>query len=95
MRTIKQEFNGPKRDDLNHISFKQLKRNGMIVLYERSDGEYEIVKLLIKPARTFTIQGRTVETPEREHYPTGEEWNGRHTRSFQKALQIFNEFLTH
>lgn len=69
MRPLSTEFT------YDGFDYRLVKRQGDVAIFSQSSGKlvisYEVVIIRVKPAKTFP-GGRVV--PEREAYPTNEEW---------------------
>ena len=75
----------------NHSVYKQVKREDHKAMYVSEDGNYEIFKVIVKPAIVIFDN----ELPEREHYPGNEDF-GKFawcTRDRKRAEEIYNGII--
>lgn len=88
MKQIETEFKG--KGEVSGINFKQVKRSGPWVIYERSDGYYEVIKLREQKESFKTIKGIEIHFEHKEVYPNGERWDGSCLGSLDRAKEIFD-----
>jgi len=91
IKQLPKQFQG--RGEVRGIHFSQLRREGSVCLYKRSDGYYEIVKLRIQKASSRIINGVKIEFQEKEIYPSGDSWNGKCVKSKNYALELYENML--
>lgn len=72
MREIEKRFTG--RGEVKGVEFFLLKREGLESLWKRSDGFYEVVRLVERKAATAIFDGVEVNFEAKETYPQGESW---------------------
>jgi hypothetical protein len=89
MLLLQIEFRG--KGEVSGVIFTQLKREGDICLYKRSDGYYEVIRARKQKEKTAIIDGNKVIFEEKEIYPTGESWGKFEwcTSNYGKALEYF------
>jgi hypothetical protein len=79
--------------EVKGIIFTQLFRFEDLCLYERSDKEWEVIKVRPQKAKTQVIAGVTVNYAEKENYPRGESWGQFEycCNSLERAIERFNQ----
>lgn len=95
MQTLPEQFSG--RGSQSCYEFNQILREGRIALYKKQ-GEgvyYEVIIIRVQPRRETEVEGLKVVFEEKEVYPHDELFGlyGRTTRSFSRALKIYNELI--
>lgn len=91
IKPIPKQFKG--KGEVRGIHFSQLRREGLVCLYKRSDGYYEIVKLRTQKSSIRIINGVKIEFQEKEIYPSGDSWNGKCVKSKDYALELYENML--
>jgi hypothetical protein len=89
MKLIPKEFEG--RGEVKGITFKEVKRDGLLRIYERSDGYYEVIRINIQKETNCVIKGTKVHFEGGESYPSANNWDGSCVSNLEKATQIFND----
>ena len=77
--------------EVKGIDFELVKRKGNVVIYERSDGYFEVTTVRQQQAATRVINGKTIHYEEKEIYPHGENWNGKCVSTLDRANYYFNK----
>jgi len=89
MKQINKEFEG--KGEVKGITFTQIKRKGLVCIYKRSDGYYEVIKLKHQKENTVTIAGQRVHFEEKEVYSTGDSWDGKCVKLLETAEKHFKQ----
>jgi len=83
------------KGEVKGITFTLIKRNGLDAMYKRSDGYFEVIKIIEQKAKTRILGGKEITTPDKEVYPRGEWWGikgrGKCVGTIDVATKIFNE----
>ena len=90
MEKLEKRFLG--KGEVSGIEFEELAGDdckGLIRLYGRSDGYYEVVEIKESKGGLSVIGGVEVEFKAKEVYPRGESWSGKCVRGYDRALSIF------
>ena len=91
IKQIDKVFKG--RAEVKGVIFTQIKRKGMICIYERSDNCFEVVKLREQKARDIVLGGKKISLIDKELYPTGEGWEGKCVNSLERAEEEFKKMI--
>lgn len=91
MKNLPKQFEG--KGEVRGILFTQLRREGLVCLFERSDGYYEVITLRLQKASIRLINGVKIEFQEKEIYPSGDSWNGKCVKSKKYALELYQNML--
>ena len=91
IKPLPKQFMG--KGEVRGIHFTQVRREGFVCLYKRSDAYYEIVKLRIQKASSRIINGVKIEFEDKEIYPSGDSWNGKCVKSKKYALELYENML--
>ena len=91
MKTLPLFFEG--KGEVKGIKFTQIKRQGLVVLYSRSDNYFEVCTISQQKESTRTIAGKTIHFEAKEVYPSGESWNGKCVKTIDIANVYFNKLI--
>lgn len=89
MKILPLQFEG--KGEVKGVTFTQNRRQGNIVIMERSDGYYEVCTITSQKEATRTIGGATVHFEAKELYPSGDSWNGKCVKELDRAIRYFNK----
>lgn len=79
------------KGEVKGVTFTQVKHSGKIYLYERSDGYFETFTAIEQRGGIRKIKGEEIAFEEKHIYPSGESWVGICVKSYDRALEKFNE----
>ena len=80
------------KSEVRGIDFTVIRRSGDVVLLERSDNVYEVIRIQHVEPTTINLGGKEITIEKGEKIPSGENWNGKCVTKLCRALEIFNNY---
>lgn len=75
--------------EVKGILFTVLKRERDKCIFSRSDGYYEVGCVKYAEIQNTLIAGKQITFGGGEHYPNGDNWNGKCVKSLERAEELF------
>lgn len=82
------------KGEVKGITFTRIKHSGKVYLYERSDGYFEAFTAIEQRGGIRKIKGVEIAFEEKHIYPSGDSWVGICTKSYNRALDRFNDLTS-